>query len=92
MKKLFLTLLILFPLVLTGCAKTEEVPLNGEDAGTPPALSDEAEAEKARFSEMTEEERIQEMIRLIEAEEAKMEAAESVEEGADEVVGDETAE
>ena len=68
--KILIATFLLGSLFLAGCNKTDE-------AVTEP--SDTAEAERAEFEEMTEEEKMQEMIKLIEAEEAKMEADEGTE-------------
>lgn len=61
--KILLAVLLLSSLLLVGCNKTDEAV----DAQPEPT-----EAGAPDFSDMTEEERIQEMIKLIEAEEAKM--------------------
>lgn len=61
--KILIATFLLSSLLLVGCNKTTE-----------PA--DTAEVERAEFGELTEAEKMQEMIKLIEAEEAKMIEAE----------------
>jgi PBP1b-binding outer membrane lipoprotein LpoB len=75
--KILMAVLLLSSLLLVGCIKTDKtaetvdvqpVPTPSDEMAEP---IDEAAAERARFENMTEEERVQEMIKLIEAEEAK---------------------
>jgi len=78
--KIFAALFLLSSLLLTGCAKTDET------SGTVPAGSapaDEAAGQKDPFEGMTEDEKIQEMIKAIEAKEDQMQA-DKADEAADE--------
>jgi hypothetical protein len=67
--KIFITIFFLTSLFLTGCAKTDKTP---GAVPAQPAPTDEATARKDQFEGMTEEERVQKMIQMIEAKEAEM--------------------
>lgn len=69
--KIFITIFFLTSLFLTGCAKTDKT---SGAVPAQPAPTDEAAAQKDQFDGMTEEERIQKMIQMIEAKEAEMKA------------------